>query len=119
MPTQYQGELHLQGEAESHRIVLEAHDFKERDTRLLEFGKVRYQFFTGNNLTTDGEANIKGTISTPDLVISVESFGGEGGGEALKPGSFQGKLSKDLKQMEANWTTGFGQKLSLKAQAQP
>ncbi len=119
LPAQYQGELHLQGEADAHRLVLEAHDLKERDPHLLEFGKVRYQFFTGPNLTTGGEASIRGTISTPDLTINVESFSGEEGGDVLKPGTFQGKFSKDLKTIEANWTTGFGQKITLKAKAQP
>lgn len=119
LPTQYQGEIHLQGETDAHRLVLEAHDLKERDAHLLEFGKVRYQFFTGASLTSEGEANIRGTISAPDLVIHVEDFGGEGGGDALKPGSFQGKLGRDLKTMEANWTTGFGQNITLKAKAQP
>ena len=79
LPPQYQGELRLQGETEAHRLVIEPHNFNVRDPRHLEFNQVRYQFFTGNSVTAQGEANIRGVISTPDLAIRIDEVsGGEG-----------------------------------------
>ena len=117
LPQQYRGELHLQGETDPHRLVLEPQNTSVKEDKLLEFKQVRYQFFTGNTVAAEGEANIRGTISTPDLMIKVEDFGGEGGSDAIKSGTFQGKLSKDLKQIDASWTTGFDQKVTLKAKS--
>lgn len=118
LPQQYRGELRLQGEADPHRLVLEPHATRVKEDKLLEFTQVRYQFFSGSSVAAEGEANIRGTLSTPDLTIKVEDFGGEGGGDALKAGTFQGKLSRDLKQIDASWTTGYGQKVTLKARSE-
>ena len=119
MPPQYQGELHLQGETDSHRIVIEPQNFNVRDPHHLEFNQVRYQFFTGTSLTAQGDANLRGVISTPDLAIKVDAITGEGAGDAMKLDTFQGSLSKDLKAVDATWTTGFGQNVKLKAKATP
>ena len=120
LPPQYQGELRLQGETEAHRMVIEPHNFNVRDPHHLEFNQVRYQFFTGNSVTAQGEANIRGVISTPDLAIRIDEItGAEGSSDAVKAGSFQGSLSKDLREVDAAWLTGFGQGAKLKAKATP
>ena len=119
LPPQYQGELHLQGETDSHRIVIEPHNLNVRDPHHLEFNQVRYQFFTGNSLTTQGDASIRGVISTPDLAIKIDEINGDGSGDAMKLSTFQGSLSKNLKEVNATWTTGFGQSVKLKAKAAP
>ena len=116
LPSQYQGELRLQGETEPHRLVLEVHNFNVRDPHHLEFNQVRYQFFTGNNVTAQGDANIRGVVSTPDLAIRIDEVNaGEGSGDAMKLDTFQGDLSKNLEQLHATWTTGFGQNVKLMA----
>ena len=117
LPTQYRGELHLQGETDPHRLVLEPRDLSIKDTQTLEFKQVRYQFFTGNNVAAEGDVNLRGTISTPDLMIHLDELPTEGG-DMLKPGTFQGKLSKDLKEGEASWTTSFGQNVRLKMKSE-
>ena len=40
-------------------------------------------------------------------------------GDALKAGTFEGKLSGDLQTLEAKWMTGFGQGVTLKVEAVP
>ena len=90
-----------------------------RDPHHLEFTQVRYQFFTGNRVTAQGEMNIRGAISTPGLVIQIDEITGEGSGDAMKPGSFQGRLSQDLQTVDAAWMTGDGQGVKLKATAAP
>ena len=120
LPSQYQGELHLQGETDAHRIILEPHNLNVRDPHHLEFNQVRYQFFSGTSLTGQGDANIRGVVSTPDLTIKIDELNaGEGSGDAMKLGTFQGSLSKDLKVIDAAWTTGFGQNVKLKVTAAP
>ena len=122
LPKQYQGELHLQGEADTHRIVIEPHNLNVRDAHHLEFNQVRYQFFNGSSVAAEGEASIRGVISTPALGIEVEEISagtGEGNGDAMKLGTFQGKLSKDLQIIDATWMTGFGQNVKLTVKAAP
>ena len=118
LPSQYQGELHLQGETDSHRLVIEPHNLNVRDPHHLEFNQVRYQFFTGTSLTAQGDAGLRGVISTPDLAIKIDAITGEGG-DAMKLDTFQGSLSKNLQEVNATWTTGFGQSVKLKAKATP
>ena len=123
LPHQYQGELYLQGEVDGHRLVIEPHNFNVRDLQHLEFNQVRYQFFNGGSVAAEGEANIRGVIATPALGIEVEEITagtGEGSsGDAMKLGTFQGKLSKDLQALDATWTTGFGQNVKLTVKATP
>lgn len=122
LPHQYRGELHLQGEQQSRKIVVEPRDFTVRDAHLLEFSHVRYQLLAGSEVLADGDAQIRGTISAPGLAIRVENVAGTAdvdGGDALKAGTFQGTLSSDLQKLEATWQTGFGQSATLKAQAAP
>ena len=122
LPHQYQGELHLQGEQQGRRIIVEPHDFTVVDPHTLEFNRVRYQLFAGNDAAGAGDASIRGTISAPGLVIHVDEIGSSAevdGSDALKSGTFEGKLSADLQKMEAKWQTGFGQAITLKVEAVP
>lgn len=122
LPQQYQGELHLQGEPQGRKIIVEPHDFTVLDAHSLEFNRVRYQFFAGSDVAGAGDAQIRGTISAPGLVIQLGEVGGTAdvdGGDALKAGTFEGKLSGDLQTMEATWKTGFGQGVTLKVKAVP
>ncbi len=122
LPRKYQGELHVQGEPQARQIVIEPLQMLVRDTHLLEFGRVRYQFSASGEVGATGEAQIRGTISAPGLIINVESLTGGGdvdGGDVLKAGTFQGKLSSDLQKLEATWKTGFGQNITLEVQAVP
>ena len=122
LPHEYRGELHLQGEQQGRKIVVEPHDFTVVDPHRLEFNHVRYQLFAGNEAAGAGDAPIRGTISAPGLVIHVDEIG-EGGdvesADALKVGTFEGKLSGDLQTMDAKWQTGFGQGVTLKVTAVP
>ena len=122
LPHQYQGELRLQGEQQGRKIIVEPHDFTVVDPQRLEFDRVRYQLFSGNDVAEAGDAPIRGTISAPGLMIHVDEIGSSGeldGSDALKPGTFEGKLSADLQKMEAKWQTGLGQEVMLKVEAVP
>ncbi len=118
LPRQFQGEIHLQGEQQSRKIVVEPHDFTVLDVHTLEFNRVRYQLANGGA----GDAQIRGTISAPGLAIHLEEVGGTAdveGGDAFKAGTFYGTLSGDLQKLDATWKTGFGQEVTLKVQAGP
>ena len=118
LPHQFQGEIHLQGEPQSRKIVVEPHDFTVLDAHTLEFNRVRYQLTSGGA----GDAEIRGTISAPGLAIHLENVAGTAdveGGDAFKAGTFYGTLSGDLQTLNATWKTGFGQEVTLKVQAGP
>lgn len=116
LPRQFRGDIHLQGETNSRKIVVEPHEFMVRTEHMLEFNRVRYQLIVGSEVLADGEAAIRGTISAPGLNILIEEADVEGT-EAIKKGTFQGHLDSDLQSMEASWTTGAGQGVTLKAKA--
>ena len=118
MPRRYGGELHLQGETATRTLNVEVLDLKVRDAHLLEFGRIAYEVSGGDEGAHKGEAPIKGTISAPGGEIRIEDTGGAGGGDALKAGSFQGKLSGDLKTVEAKWKTGFDQTVNFQGIAE-
>ena len=118
LPHEYQGELRLQGEQTPRKITVGPHDFTVVDEHTLEFNRVHYQLPAGG----EGDANVRGSISAPGLIIRVESLSGTAdvdGGDVLKPGTFQGKLSGDLQKMDATWKTGFGQTVTLSVEAEP
>ena len=120
LPHQYRGEIHVQGEQQARKIVIEPHDLTVVDPHLLEFNRVRYQLLAGNEVGGAGDAAIRGTISAPGLVIKLEGVGNGGefdAGDVLKAGTFEGKLSGDLQTLEAKWQTGFGQGVTLKVEA--
>ncbi len=122
LPRQYQGEIHLQGEQQSRKIVVEPHDFTVLDTHTLEFNRVRYQLSSGGEFGSAGDAEIRGTISAPGLAIHLEGVAGTAdveGGDAFKAGTFYGTVSSDLQRLDATWKTGFGQEVTLKVQAGP
>ncbi len=122
LPRQFQGEIHLQGEQQARKIVVEPHDFTVLDPHTLEFNRVRYQLSSGGEVGAAGDAEIRGTISAPGLAIHLESVSGSAdveGGDAFKAGTFYGTLSGDLQKMDATWKTGFGQEVTLKVQAGP
>ena len=122
LPPQYRGELRIQGEQQARKIVVEPHDFTVLDEHTLEFNRVRYQLLAGNEVGGAGDAQIRGTISAPGLVVRVDSLSGSAdveGGDALKAGTFQGKLSSDLQKLDATWKTGYGQTVTLEVQAAP
>ena len=48
--------------------------------------------------------------------MQIEDSGGAGG-DALKAGSFEGKLAADLESVEAKWKTGFDQAVDYQAKA--
>ena len=59
----------------------------------------------------------RGTISAPGGEVKIEDAGGAGGGDALKAGSFEGKLSADLENVGAKWKTGYDQAVSYQGKA--
>ena len=120
LPRIYVGEFRLQGQTEPLHLRVTPHNLTERDTKVLEFNSVQYAVLDAHgNVQTEGDADIRGTISLPGLEIRLENIGNLSGGEDLiKPGSFQGKLSGDLQTGEADWTSGYGQKGHLKMQAE-
>ena len=120
LPRIYVGELHLQGQAEAMRLRVTPHNFSVRDDKVLEFNGVEYAVLDRQGgVQTQGDANITGTITLPDLEVRLENVGNLANGDDLvKPGSFKGKLRDDLQTGEAEWTTGPGQKGSLKLHAE-
>ena len=122
LPHQYRGEIHVQGETQARKIVIEPHDLTVVGPHVLEFNRVRYQLLAGSEVGGAGDVAIRGTISAPGLVIHLEEVGSSGetdAGDALKAGTFEGKLSGDLQTLEAKWMTGFGQGVTLKVEAAP
>ena len=95
LPRQFRGDLVVQG-SPTHRLVVEPHEFTVRNPHLLEFNRVRYQVIAGSEVMFDGDAGIRGTISTPDLTIKVEQVtdAGEAGSEAIKVDTFEGHLHR-------------------------
>ena len=117
MPRRYGGDLRVQGETATRTLNVEVLDLKVRDTHRLEFGRIAYEVSGGDEGAHKGEAPIKGTISAPGGEIVIEDATGEGGGDAFKAGSFQGKLSGDLKTVDAKWKTGFDQSVGFQGKA--
>ena len=117
MPRRYGGELRVQGESATRTLNVEVLDLKVRDTHLLEFGRIAYEISGGEEGAHKGEAPVKGTISAPGGEIRIEEAGGEAAGDALKAGSFEGKLGGNLKNVDAKWSTGFNQSVSFQGKA--
>lgn len=118
MPRRFTGEVHLQGDANAQPIRIEARQLATRSELLLEFSGINVVALDGNGgVQSERLAACRGTISTPALDIRLEELGGAE--DMLKAGTFTGKLSEDLKTVEASWTTGFGTKGSLKLKASP
>ena len=119
LPRQFGGEIRLEGDPQTHHLVVEPHDFTVRSEHVLEFGRVRYQVLAGGNVLAEGDAGIHGTISTPNLDIRIEQItdAGDAGGEAMKADTFKGSLSADLRTADAEWTNGMGQQMKLKVTA--
>ena len=117
LPHQFKGDVLMQGSREPHHLIVEPHEISVRNEHLLEFNKVRYQILAGSEVLTEGDVGIRGTISVPDLEIRVENASDAENGEAVKPDTFKGQLSADLHTATAEWTSGIGQKVTLKATA--
>ena len=117
MPRRYGGELRVQGEAATRTLNVELLDLKVRDTHRLEFGRIAYELSGGDEGARKGEAPIKGTISAPGGEIQLEEASDAAGGDAFKAGSFQGKLSSNLKAVDAKWKTAFDQAVSFEGKA--
>ena len=117
LPHQFKGDILVQGSSEPHHLVVEPHEISVRNEHLLEFNKVPCQILAGSEVLTEGDAGIRGTISVPDLEIRVESTSDAEGGDAMKPDTFKGRLSADLRTATAEWTGGMGQKVTLKVTA--
>ena len=118
LPRHWQGDAHLQGGTDTHKINIELRQLTVRDEHTLEFNRVHYQVLVGNEVAAEEDAAIRGTITAPGGEVRLEQEGTEAG-DALKPGTFQGKVSDDLQSAEASWTTGLGQSATLKLKAAP
>ena len=117
MPRRYGGELRVQGETATRTLNVELLDLKVRDPHRLEFGRIAYEVSGGGEGAHKGEAPIKGTISAPGGEILIEEASDAASGDAFKAGSFQGKLSGDLKTVDAKWKTGFDQSMGFQGKA--
>ena len=116
LPHQFRGDILMQGTTEPHTLVVEPHEWSVRDEHLLEFNKVHYQIVAGGESMAEGDADLRGTISVPDLVIRIERAG-DAGGEAVKTDTFKGQLSADLHTATAEWASELGQRMTLKVTA--
>ena len=116
LPRHWEGEVHLQGESAGRKIAIDVRELTVRSEHILEFNRVRYQFFAGGETVADNEAAIRGTITAPGGAIRLDDEGTDAG-EVLKPGSFEGQLAGNVKSVEAKWTTGLGQAATLKLHA--
>ena len=114
MPRQYRGELRLQGETGTRTLGVELLDLTVRDEHHLEFRRINYQLAGGDEGAQRGEAPVRGTISAPGGKIEIEDAGGN---DALKAGSFEGKLSAELESVEAKWKTGYDQAVGFQGKA--
>jgi hypothetical protein len=122
LPQAFAGELHLQGETEPQRIRVEARELSIRSEHVLEFNRIDYRVRDDQGGPgSEGEAHIRGTITAPGFEIRLESLGPDvaGGGDAIRLETFSGKLSGNLQALDAEWSTGFGQKAKLTMQAAP
>ena len=117
LPHQFKGDVLMQGSTEPHHLIVEPHEISVRNEHLLEFNKVRYQILAGSEVLTEGDAGIRGTISVPDLEIRVENTSDGESNDAMKPDTFKGQLSADLRTATAEWASGMGQKVTLKVTA--
>ena len=121
LPRQFRGEVKFQGDPQPHTLVVEPHDFTVRSAHVLQFDRVRYQILAGgSNVVAEGDAGLRGTISTPGLDIRIEQVtdaAEAGGGEVIKADTFKGSLSADLHTADATWTSGLGQEMKLKVTA--
>lgn len=117
MPRRYRGELRLQGETGTRTLGVELLDLSVRDEHRLAFGRIAYETDGGDEGRQRGEAPVRGTISAPGGEVRIEDAGGVGGGDALKAGSFEGKLSADLEGVEAKWKTGYDQAVGYHGKA--
>ncbi len=117
MPRRYRGELRLQGETGMRTLGVELLDLTVRDEHHLEFNRVAYEVDGDGEGRQRGEAPIRGTISAPGGEVQIEDAGGVGGGDALKAGSFEGKLHADLESVEAKWKTGYDQAVGYQGKA--
>ena len=116
MPRRYGGDLRVQGETGTRTLHVEVLDLAVRDDHHLEFGRIAYEVSGGDEGAQKGEAPIRGTISAPGGEIQLEDASGVGG-DALKAGSFQGKLAGDLKTVAAQWKTSYDQAVSFDGKA--
>ena len=115
LPRQFRGEIRLPGEMQPRRIIVEPHDVGVRTEHLLEFNSVRYQILAGREVVAEGDADIHGTISAPDLEIHIERVAGAG--EAMRADTFTGHLAADLQSGEAEWTNESGERVKLEMKA--
>ena len=113
MPRRYRGELRLQGETGTRTLGVELLDLKVRDEHHLEFNCVAYEVDGGDEGVQKGEAPMRGAISAPGGEVQIE----DASGDALKAGSFGGKLSADLESVEAKWKTGYDQSVGYQGKA--
>jgi hypothetical protein len=122
LPQAFAGELHLQGETEPQRIRVEARELSIRSEHVLEFNRIDYRLQDApGEPSSEGQARIRGTITAPGLEIRLEKLGSEftGGEDAIRPETFTGKLSANLKTLDAQWSTALGQQEKLTMQAVP
>lgn len=117
MPRRFAGEVRMQGETGTRTLVITPLDLQPRDAHLLEFKRIAYELSGANEAPLKGEAAITGTITAPGGEIHLEDTSGAGGGDAVKAGSFEGKLSGDLKSVDAKWKTGFDQSVGFQGKA--
>jgi hypothetical protein len=118
LPPAFAGDVHLQGDTEVRRLRIEARELSIRSEHVLEFNRVDYQVLDARGATSSaGEVRIRGTITAPGFDIHLETVAGGGGDDAIRPETFTGKLSGNLRSLDAEWSTGLGQKVRLTMQA--
>ncbi len=116
LPHRWRGEIRAPGEGSGGSIGIELRELTVRSEHVLEFNRVRYQMFAGDNVVAEDEVAIRGMITAPGGDIRLDEEGTEAG-EILKAGTFKGTLGGDLQSVEAAWTTGSGQAATLKLHA--
>ena len=117
LPRQWQGDIKIQGEQRGSRIGIELRELTVRTEHVLEFNRIRWQAFAGNETLAQEEAAIRGTITLPGGEIRLDEEGTQAG-EGLNPASFHGTLAPDLQSAEASWTGAGGEAATLKLRAQ-
>ena len=122
LPQAYAGDLQLQGETGAIHLRVQARELSIRSEHVLEFDRVDYQVQDAQGaINAEGEAQIRGTITAPGFDVRLEAEGSTfpGGEDAIRPETFNGKVSRDLQSLEAQWSTGLGKGERMMLRAVP
>jgi hypothetical protein len=116
LPRGYVGEFRWEGDRTVQNVVIVLDELKTINGRNAEaFGCGTYE--VGRQVT---KIKVRMLVRLSDLQVEIFELAPEGEGSFVTNGSHRGKLSKDLQQIDAQWTTtNDGQRGELHMRALP